>query len=166
MKVINGRKFIVAVCVDDTIIAHESNADLNWLLGQIGKHYKFHDEGELTWALGMEVGRTPNGHYWIGQQRYIRKMMQLFEPIRKKITTPLQSNLRLDLPVDSPAFDPTTHKRLLGSILHVVLSFRVQRQLISNCIYMCSVFASFANTHKPSHTCNVFTVLASKPTVC
>ena len=52
MKRMNGRVLITAVYVDDTIIMHQSNADLNWLLKQIGKHYQFTNEGELRWALG------------------------------------------------------------------------------------------------------------------
>ncbi|MEM1007427.1 MAG: reverse transcriptase domain-containing protein, partial [Myxococcota bacterium] len=145
VKTINGRKLIVAVYVDDTIILHESNADLRWLLSHIGKHYKFHDEGELTWALGMEVGRTPSGHYWIGQQRYIKKMMQLFEPIRKKVTTPLQASLRLDLPCDSPTIDPSTYKRLLGSILYVAVATR------PDIAFACSHLARFSTDPRSVH---------------
>ena len=57
VKTINGRVLIVAMCVDDTIIAHQSSADLNWLLEQVGKHCKFHNEGDLVWALGMDGSR-------------------------------------------------------------------------------------------------------------
>ena len=153
MKRMNGRVLITAVYVDDTIIMHQSNADLNWLLKQIGKHYQFTNEGELRWALGMEVGRTTGGHYWIGQQRYIDKMKQLFEPIRKKVTTPLQSGLRLHLPGDSPTLDPTTYKRLLGSILYVAVATR------PDIAFSCSYLARFSTDPRRVHYDQLLRVL-------
>ena len=153
VKTINGRVLIVAIYVDDTIIAHQSSADLSWLLEQVGKHYKFRNEGELVWALGMEVGRSHSGHYWIGQQRYINKMMQLFEPIQRKVATPLQSGLRLHLPGDSPTVDPTTYKRLLGSILYVAVATR------PDIAFSCSYLARFSTDPRRVHYDQLLRVL-------
>ena len=67
VRTMSGRKMMVAIYVDDTIIAFEAKCDLEWFLAEIGKHLKFTNEGELWWTLGMEVGRTSQSNWLIGQ---------------------------------------------------------------------------------------------------
>ena len=145
VKTISGRKMIVAIYVDDTIIAHEAKCDLEWFLAEIGKHFKFKNEGELKWALGMEVGRTSQGNWWIGQQRYIQKMAQIFAPIRTKVQTPLQAHLRLDFRDDSPAVDQKSYKSLLGSLLYVAVATR------PDIAFACSRLAQFGKNPRKVH---------------
>ena len=145
IKEIDGRKIIVGVYVDDTIICHESKADLEWFLGQVGKHFDFHNEGELKWALGMEVGRCSDGTWWIGQKRYIGMVAQKFEPIRSKVTTPLQSGLRLDFQESSPPVDPCRFRSLLGSLLYVAVGTR------PDISFACSRLAQFAKNPRQVH---------------
>ena len=101
----------------------------------------------------MEVGKTHPGHHWIGQQRYINKMMQLFEPIQRKVATPLQSGLRSHLPGDSPTTDPTTHERLLGSILYVAVATR------PDIAFACSYLARFSTDPRRVHYDQLLRVL-------
>ena len=136
---------IIAVYVDDTFILHQSKCDLDWFLAQLGKHYEFKNEGELKWALGMEVGRTSRGCYWVGQQRYISKLLQLFEPMSTKVSTPLTNSLKLDFVENSPEVDPTAYKRLLGSLLYVAVATR------PDIAFPCSRLAQFSTKPRKVH---------------
>ena len=144
-KSVSGRMMIVAIYVDDTIIAFEAKCDIEWFLKEMGKHFKFKNEGELKWALGMEVGRTSRGSWWIGQQRYIQKMAQIFAPIRSKVQTPLQNQVRLDFRDDSPAVDQKAYKSVLGSLLYVAVATR------PDIAFACSRLSQFGKNPRKVH---------------
>ena len=144
VKNIGTRKMIVGLYVDNFIIAHESRNDLNWLFERIGKVYKFHDEGPLTWTLGLEISRGDNGKYSIGQQKYLQKLKEKFLSKSVKVTTPIQ-NVPLDFAEDSPLVDSTRYKSLLGALLYVALATR------PDVAFTCSRLAQFSENPREIH---------------
>ena len=118
----NGRMLIVTVFVDDCTIAYDSNADLQQFLSQVSSEYSFKNEGETAWTLGIEVGKTSAGKYFIHQSRYIQKLVEKYNTkMDKRVRTPLSS---VNLYQESPPVDPTMYKSIVGALLYISLATR------------------------------------------
>lgn len=101
-------------------------ADLQWVLQTIGKRFKFKNFGKLTYCLGLHVGRTAHGTYWISQQRYIEKLSEKFGILPgKKARTPLPAGKNLDEFTQSEKVDPTLYRSLVGTVLYTAVATRI-----------------------------------------
>ena len=68
----------VAVYVDDLAIASK---DAKEIIRQLKEdhHYKLKGVGEISFHLGCDFGRDPDGTLWFGPKKYVGKMMQTYE---------------------------------------------------------------------------------------
>ncbi len=91
------RIIIIAIYVDDTIIAHKSPQDLQWVMKMIAKSFKFKNLGTLKCILGLHVGRS-NGAYWINQEKCILRMAEKCNIYAgKRAKTPITTHPNLDI---------------------------------------------------------------------
>ena len=68
-------RVIVAVYVDDIIIAAERESDLNLMKKGISERFSAKDMGKLRYFLGLVVDQQDNG-VWIGQPVYTRRVLE------------------------------------------------------------------------------------------
>ena len=62
--------FIVAVYVDDIILAGESSTRIPELIQKIAEKFKIKDMGKLHHFLGVKIVYLKKNKIWIGQQTY------------------------------------------------------------------------------------------------
>ena len=117
-----GRMLILAVYVDDMLVAREDDDDLNHVLEQLKKDFTIEDIGEVKQCLGIEVEKDAVGNFCICQTGYIERMMEKFKlHASKSARTPLQKQLKTD---GSPPVDPSSYRSMIGAILYVAVATR------------------------------------------
>ena len=129
---------IVAIHVDDTVIACKAQHDLTWFMKEISKAFKFKNVGALKCVLGLHVGRS-NGSYWINQEKC---MLRLAEKCGvhagKRSKTPIATHPNLDDYECSSKVDTTSHRAIVGAILHVSVASRPDITCAINKLARCS----------------------------
>ena len=87
---------IVAVYVDDIIIAGDSEAAIERFINDIGKRFKVKDMGKLHYFLGVKVVYVDGGKILLSQPTYTREILRRFGMENSKsIATPVDQGLRL-----------------------------------------------------------------------
>ena len=93
----------IAVYVDDLAIASKDPKEIIRALKEDHK-YKLKGVGEISFHLGCDFGRDPDGTLWFGPRKYVGKMMQAYErmfgALPKSKSSPLDHN-------DHPELDET-----------------------------------------------------------
>ena len=73
----NGDIFIVAIHVDDIILAGKTDEEIAKVKESIGERFQVKDMGELKYILGLQVIQE-NGKVWIGQPTYTESILKKF----------------------------------------------------------------------------------------
>ena len=69
--------FILAVYVDDILLAAKSQQKINQVKADIGRQFHVKDMGELHYFLGVNVKQNPEtGKIWIGQQAHTEAVIK------------------------------------------------------------------------------------------
>ena len=72
--------FILAVYVDDILLAAKSQQKIDQVKADLGKQFHVKDMGELHYFLGVCVKQNPEtGKIWIGQQAYTEAVIKSLE---------------------------------------------------------------------------------------
>ena len=75
-----GEMFIVAVYVDDILLACKDNTWMEQVKKIIGNYFKVKDMGDLSYFLGVKVVQNKqNGSIWIGQPLYTEALLKKFK---------------------------------------------------------------------------------------
>jgi hypothetical protein len=94
--------------------------------------------GELNHFLGFEVDRTKQGIF-LGQQKYAKDLLQRYGMLDcKPISTPMDSNVRLQEDEGKELEDVTMYRQLVGSLIYLTLT----RTNISNLVGVVSRYMS------------------------
>ena len=122
---------IVAVYVDDLILAGNSVALINWLKGELCKNFQMKDLGDVHWILGMEVIRDRERRtLTLNQTKYIETILNRFEMQDcKSISTPLDTNVSLapsteDGPNGSEVLSKVPYQSVVGSLMYAMVATR------------------------------------------
>ena len=71
---------IIAVYVDDILIAGTSNKKIAEVKAAIANHFEVKDMGELHYFLGVKIVRDSQaGTIWLGQPSYSENIVQRFQ---------------------------------------------------------------------------------------
>ena len=105
-KSFNGIFIILALYVDDMLIASKSMEEINRLKAQLSRTFDMKDLGAAKHILGMEIHRDrKNGKLWLSQQKYVEKVLENFSMNNvKPVNVPLASHFKLSS-VLSPRID-------------------------------------------------------------
>lgn len=139
-----GEMFIVAVYVDDILLACKDNTRMEQVKKIIGNYFKVKDMGDLSYFLGVKVVQNKqNGSIWIGQPLYTEAVLKKFTcnmDQAKAAKTPVNTSQKL---IQTTEEDDTMDKRLyqsaVGSLLY--LSTRTRPDIafaVSNVAKFCS----------------------------
>ena len=82
-----GEMFIIAVYVDDILLAGKSIERISEVKEEIAKRFKVKDMGELHHFLGVKVIQNPKAEtIWMGQPMYIESTLKKFKMENVKAT--------------------------------------------------------------------------------
>src|SRR5438045_2092145 len=88
-------KVIVAIWVDDLIIAGKDMKDINELKAQLKEEFEMKDLGELKYVLGMQVYRDrERGQIHINQSGYVNSVLEKFGLLEcNPVSTPIATGM-------------------------------------------------------------------------
>ena len=136
-----GELFIVAVYVDDILLACKSDEKMQEMKKALGKRF-VKDMGELCYFLGIKIVQNKdNGSIWIGQPTYTKSVLEKFNMDQAKaMKTPVNISQKLVQALeDSECVDSELYQSAVGSLLH--LSTRTRPDIayaVSNVAKFCS----------------------------
>ena len=75
---------VVGVYVDNIIVAHNGNAQLERIRSKFTgpDGFRAKHAGQLLWFLGIEVAQHPNFQVTLSQAQYVNKLTERFVPTR------------------------------------------------------------------------------------
>jgi hypothetical protein len=128
----SGVRTIIAVYVDDLMIACTEEAELAQVKRHLSDKYEMTDLGELAWCLGMRVVQDPrSGTITLDQEEYLREVLKTYKMDEcNPSDTPAQDGMVL-----SKAQSPTTaegkadmkkfpYRSVVGSLLYAAMCTR------------------------------------------
>jgi len=139
---LEGEMFIIAVYVDDILLAGKSDRRMTEVKQALSKQFKMKDMGELHHFLGVKVIQKPEtGQLWIGQSAYVKGILEKFGMDNSKpISTPVDVSARLvKARDDDEKIDQTQYQSAVGSLLF--LSTRTRPDIayaVSNVARFCA----------------------------
>lgn len=122
---VNGNKIILAVYVDDLLIASSDVGSIDIIKKKLANEFDISDKGPAKYILGIEIERSDNV-IRLSQRYAIKKLLesQQMEDC-KSVSTPMESNLKLEIPTDNcTSVDQQDYRSLIGSLLHLSLNTR------------------------------------------
>ena len=116
----NNNIFIIAVYVDDLILASKSMDDLRSLKSALKLEYKMKDLGKLEYFLGVNVYQESN-KIFIHQATYTKSLIVKYGfEHANSVSTPADKSSILDQASDdSNLFDVETYQSAVGSLLYL-----------------------------------------------
>ena len=116
----NGDIFIVAIHVDDIILAGKTDEEIAKVKEIIAERFQAKDMVELKYILGLQVIQE-NGKVWIGQPTYTENFLKKFGMEScKTLETPVDSSSRLvKASEDSELFNKEEYQSAVGSLLYL-----------------------------------------------
>ena len=116
-------RIIVAVYVDDIIVAAERESDLNCIKRGIMERFSARDMGELKHFLGLVIDQKDDG-VWIGQPAYTRRVLERLDMSDcKPVATPVVPPGSTSVQDDQVAFmnDTRKYQAAIGSLLYLAV---------------------------------------------
>ncbi len=113
--------FIIAVYVDDILLAGHSNKRMTEVKKLLARHFELTDMGELTQFLGVKTVQKPKTEeIWMGQTTYTKSVLKKFDMENSKpVATPVDINTKLVKPLDDEGIDQTRFQSAVGSLLYL-----------------------------------------------
>ena len=107
---------IVQVYVDDIIFGSTNPALVNSFKETMSKKFNMSLIGELTFFLGLQVNQKKDG-IEIHQQKYLKEILKKYKmDSSKPFPTPLSTQTKMDLDLQSPKVNETTFRGMVGSL--------------------------------------------------
>ena len=114
--------FIIAVYVDDIILAGENSTTMLKAKSDISRQFDAEDMGELHHFLGVKViQKHSTGEIWIGQPTYSKDLLEKFNMSHSNPTdTPVDVGTKLIKKQEGEdSFDRAIYQSAVGSLLYL-----------------------------------------------
>ncbi|UYV83660.1 hypothetical protein LAZ67_23001938 [Cordylochernes scorpioides] len=141
---------LVAIYVDDMIVAAEEESPLICFKESMKKLFKINYLGALNYCLGIRVQRGVDGSIYLDQERYIEELLEKYEMKESKpISTPMDPNYKVTKisPIDgeNEPVDKVQYQSLIGSLIYLSVSTR------PDIAYTISTLGQFSNDPRRQH---------------
>ena len=117
-----GEPFIVAVYVDDVLLAGKSDRRIKEVKCALSSQFNVKDMGELKYFLGVKVVQDiPGGTIWMGQPSYTETVLREFSMVdAKAVKTPMNSSVKLSKATEnSRSVDAERYQSAVGKLLYL-----------------------------------------------
>ena len=148
-----NQTLIVAIYVDDIVIASKELNRIIQFKKQLGERFKTKDLGEVNYVLKIRVEKIPNSGGWkIHQHNYIDDLIKFYDlKNEKQVAIPIQPNHKLtaDL-IDEQeklrtVVDSTTYRQAIGKLMYLMTCSR------PDICYAVSVLSRFMTVPREKH---------------
>ncbi len=112
---------ILAVYVDDIILASESDEQMKNVKKLISSKFTVKDMGRLAYFLGVSVDQESKSHVWVGQPAYTQKVLERFNmDASNSVATPADNSTKLIKNDGSmECVDQKLYQSAVGSLLYL-----------------------------------------------
>ncbi|PIK49151.1 putative Gag-pol polyprotein [Apostichopus japonicus] len=116
-----GEVFIIAIYVDDILLAGKSNEHVTQVKVALAEKFAVKDMGELSYFLEVNIKQNTNGEIWIGQPVYTEKVLQKYGMENSKpVSTPVEVSSKLvKATEESELVDQGLYQSIVGSLLYL-----------------------------------------------
>lgn len=123
-----NHSLIIAIYVDDGLIAAENQKELDMLLKELNKTFKI-SSSPLHYYLGMEINVLKNGSIFIHQKNYIEKVLKRFKcDDSNPVSIPINGNESLNEKDHPPNLrnvkDEVPYREAVGSLMFLAVISR------------------------------------------
>lgn len=150
MSVFTGHGLIIAIYVDDLLIAGPDKARIQGLKTALSSHFKMTDLGPCSYYLGMEVTRDRlNRTLRLSQRGYLEKVLEQFgmqdsKPVATPMETSAKHMVRSDDHWTAKPEDRSRYQSAVGFLMYAMLGTRPD---LAYAVSVVSRFASNPNEH-------------------
>ena len=118
-RIVDGNVFVIAVYVDDIILAGHNDDIMNKVKIAIGNKFNVTDMGEMHHFLGVKVVQNYTvGKIWIGQSTYAKELLIRFKMEESNPTdTPVDVGMKLMKGKDGESVNKEKYQSVVGSLL-------------------------------------------------
>lgn len=119
-KIVLDSISIIAVYVDDLVIASKSIDEIDKIKVLLSSRYKMKDLGAMSYFLGVNVSQG-NGKIFIGQSAYTKLLLSKFNlDNAKPVSTPMDVNSHLEKATDNcELFDSEVYQSAVGGLMYL-----------------------------------------------
>lgn len=112
----------VLVYVDDILMTGTNTQMVQRVIDELSRKFSIKDMGDLSYFLGIEARRTPQGLHLM-QKKYIIDLLRKTNMLNAKpVSTPLPSSPKLSLHSGHKLSDPHEYRRVVGSLQYLALT--------------------------------------------
>ncbi len=122
VKKTNHGIVIIVIYVDDLIITGDNNVDIFNLKKLLKQKFEMKDLGELRYFFGIEVIQSPKGIWLLQRQYAFNKLSKYGMTGCKRISIPLEQNVKLSADEGDPMEDTTMYRRIVGSLIYMTIT--------------------------------------------
>jgi Reverse transcriptase (RNA-dependent DNA polymerase) len=113
---------IVLVYVDDLIITGDNQVEINCVKDDLKQKFDIKDLGKLKYFLGIEVAHSLKGLF-ISQRKYVLYLLKETGKLGcKPVSTPIDSNVKLNTEDGEPLKDIHYFQRLVGKLIYLTVT--------------------------------------------
>jgi len=122
----DGEEMMIAVYVDDKILACRNEVSIQKLKKQIGQRFAIKDLGRLHYFLGVRINQLDDGSVWMGQETYVENLLTKYGlSDSKTYGTPMEVNSKPEEDEESAkSFDQHQYLSAIGSLLYLTSATR------------------------------------------
>ena len=127
VKVNEGKILIIALYVDDTILASNCNKMLLSAKEMLHRKFEMSDLGEVKSILGMSIDRNrEKGILYINQKSYFEEILRNFGMEDcKPVSTPMEPGKQFEkTPDDKDGVDTQRYQSIIGSLIYASIATR------------------------------------------
>ncbi|XP_019230446.1 PREDICTED: uncharacterized protein LOC109211369 [Nicotiana attenuata] len=111
-----GSLIILAVSVDDILLAGDDIYELHGLKAFLSDTFKIKDLGCVHYSLGLEVIQQPQG-LLMCQHKFTSDLLEEFQCDHfTPVSTPLDHSIKLSSDIGEPLSDPSIYRRIVGKL--------------------------------------------------
>lgn len=118
-----GAKIVIAIYVDDLLIAYSCDRRLNEIKRMLNEKFEMKDLGEPELLLGMQIKRQGENEIKLYQEKYIEKALKKYNMETCKPTvTPIEPNLKLNK--HEKCDEKLPYQQLIGTLMYLAVATR------------------------------------------
>lgn len=139
-----GEEILVAIFVDDIIVAYSSERVLKTTKEILIQAFEIRDMGPLKFCLGIDFNQK-NGVISMGQKGYIQKLLKRFDMENcKQISTPMEIRPKL-IKAENKEESNVPYQNLIGALMYLAVATRPD--IMYSVSYLSQFNTCYDNTH-------------------
>lgn len=145
MRERNGSKLLVAIYVDDGLVAGTNLDEITPFIENLEKEFQI-KIGSLDYYLGVQITRFDDGSIFLNQSTYTKRVLEKFGMLKSNaVAIPCEKNNDRGNDMDAVVSKDVPYRQAVGSLMYLVTSTR------PDIAYAVSLAAENLETSKISH---------------